>query len=150
MADIENRGTLLQLLTDAQTALARIFEHRASEWGLNRPQWRVLSGVYNNDGVTQTELSHAIGVAPSPLGKIVDRLEAAGYLERRPDAADRRIKRLYVTSAVAPLVEPVRELLSELEDAVLGEIGADARFVEQLARLRDEVVAMVTAERATP
>ena len=89
MPNIEQRGSLLQLLTDSQSAMARLFEHRARHLGLTRPQWLVLSGLYGHGGVTQTELSELISVAPSPLGKIVDKLEVAGYVERRPDPDDR-------------------------------------------------------------
>ena len=149
MPNIEQRGALLQLLTDSQSAMARIFEHRARHLGMTRPQWRVLSGLYGHGGVTQTELSDAISVAPSPLGKIVDKLEAGGYVERRPDPDDRRMNRLYVTDAVTPLVEPTRTLLRELEAAVLKDLPADANFVDQLKRVRDKLTDLVAQELAT-
>lgn len=149
MPDIEQRGALLQLLTDSQSAMARIFEHRARHLGLTRPQWRVLSGLYGHGGMTQTELSEAISVAPSPLGKVVDKLEASGYVQRRPDPDDRRMNRLYVTDAVTPLVEPTRTLLRELEAAVLDDLPAEANFVEQLKRVRDKLIDLVAQELAT-
>ncbi len=149
MPDIEQRGALLQLLTDSQSAMARIFEHRARHLGLKRSQWRVLSGLYGHGGLTQTELSDAISVAPSPLGKLVDKLEAAGYVERRHDPDDRRINRLYVTDAVTPLVEPTRTLLRELEEAVLNDLPPDENFVDQLKRVRDKLNVLVAQELTT-
>ncbi len=149
MPNIEQRGSLLQLLTDSQSAMARLFEHRARHLGLTRPQWLVLSGLYGHGGVTQTELSELISVAPSPLGKIVDKLEAAGYVERRPDPDDRRINRLCVTDAVTPLVEPTRMLLRELEEVVLSGLPRDENFVDQLKRVRDKLIDLVALELAT-
>ena len=148
MPNIEQRGALLQLLTDSQSAMARIFEHRARHMGLTRPQWRVLSGLYGHGGVTQTELAVSISVAPSPLGKIVDKLEASGYVERRPDPHDRRINRLYVTDAVTPLVEPTRTVLRELEETVLNGLPADESFVDQLKRVRDKLTDLLAQELA--
>ena len=149
MPNIEQRGALLQLLTDSQSAMARIFEHRARHMGLTRAQWRVLSGLYGHGGMTQTELSDLISVARSPLGKVVDKLEASGYVERRPDPHDRRINRLYVTDAVTPLLEPTRTLLRELEEAVLTDLPADESFVEQLKLVRDKLTDLVAQELAT-
>jgi MarR family transcriptional regulator for hemolysin len=148
MPDIEQRGALLQLLTDAQSAMARLFEHRARHMGLTRPQWRVLSGLYGHGGMTQTELSELISVARSPLGKVVDKLEAGGYVERRPDPHDRRINRLFVTDAVTPLLEPTRTLLRELEEAVLNGLPEDESFVDQLKLLRDRLIELAAQELA--
>jgi DNA-binding MarR family transcriptional regulator len=94
-------------------------------------------------------LAESISLAPSPLGKIVDKLEASGYVERRPDPEDRRINRLFVTDAVTPLVEPTRTLLRELEEAVLHDLPADENFVDQLKRVRDKLLDMVAQELAT-
>jgi len=149
MPNIEQRGALLQLLTDSQSAMARIFEHRAQHLGLTRAQWRVLSGLYGHGGMTQTALAESISLAPSPLGKIVDKLEASGYVERRPDPEDRRINRLFVTDAVTPLVEPTRTLLRELEEAVLRDLPADEKFVDQLKHVRDKLLDLVASELAT-
>ena len=84
-------GELLQLLTDTQVAMSRLFAHRARHLGLTLPQWRALARLYRNDGLTQSQLSALTGIAPSPLGKIIDHLEQRGYVERRgdPDANGR-------------------------------------------------------------
>ena len=140
------QGLLLQLLTDAQSTMARLFEHRARHLGLTRPQWRVLAGLYGNDGMTQTELSEHISIARSPLGKIVDQLERAGYVERRSDPDDRRINRLHVTPRFEPIVEPAAALVRDLEQSALEGLPADGSFVEQLACLSDRLKTLVRHE----
>ena len=129
-------GRLLQLLTDAQTAMAKLFEFRARHLGLTRPQWRVLAGLYGNDGMTQSELADHTSIARSPLGKIIDQLERKGYVERRHDPEDRRINRLFITQAVEPLLQPARELVAELERSVLDGVPQGVPLVDQLAHLR--------------
>jgi DNA-binding MarR family transcriptional regulator len=141
-------GQLLQLLTDAQTTMGWLFENQARHLGLNRPQWRVLSGLHGNDGLTQSELSEKISIARSPLGKIVDRLEALGYVERRDDPDDRRIHRLFLTPAVQPLVQPVQEIIADLEKAALVDLPEDADFMTQLALVRARLVKLTETARA--
>ena len=122
----ENR-TLLGLLTDNQNWMARMFNRRASPLGLTRPQWRVLSGLNGNPGITQTELSELVAIARSPLGKIIDKLEANGWVERRSDSDDRRINRLYITKDVSPLNLSSRRVSTELEDELLESFTAKER-----------------------
>ncbi len=145
-----SNGLLLQLLTDAQSTMAKLFEHRARHLGLTRPQWRVLSGLYGNDGMTQSELSEHISIARSPLGKIIDQLERLGYVERHHDPDDRRINRLFLTGEVEPLLQPARDLALELEQRALDGLPQDASFVEQLSYLTRRLQALTHQDvRAT-
>jgi DNA-binding MarR family transcriptional regulator len=45
-----------------------------------------------------SELAALLGMTLPGAGKIVDEMEARGYVERRPDAADRRVKRLRLSA----------------------------------------------------
>jgi MarR family transcriptional regulator for hemolysin len=137
--DRNSEPKLLQLLTDAQSGMARLFENRARHLGLTRPQWRVLAGLHGNDGITQTALSEITSIARSPLGKIVDQLERKHYIERRGDADDRRINRLYLTVEVTPLVGPARELAAALESSVLEGMPESTDITELLAHLTERL-----------
>jgi len=138
--------TLLGLLTDNQNWMARMFNRRASPLGLTRPQWRVLSGLNGNPGITQTELSELVAIARSPLGKIIDKLEANGWVERRSDSDDRRINRLYITKDVSPLNLTSRKVSSELEDELLESFSAKERA--ELYRLLNKLY-KVSREKTT-
>ncbi len=145
-ATARQSGRLLQMLTEAQSAMARLFERRAKHLGLNRPQWRVLSGLIGRNGITQTELADRVAIARSPLGKIIDQLERRGLVERRDDAHDRRINRLYLTDAVTPLVAPATRLAMELESAVLQPLPEEAEFLDQLAAVTEHLQEIVQRE----
>ncbi|MDA1076054.1 MAG: MarR family winged helix-turn-helix transcriptional regulator [Proteobacteria bacterium] len=134
---------LLQQLTQAQTAMARLFDNRARHLGLSRPQWRTIAGLYGNNGMTQTELSDLTSIARSPLGKIIDQLEKRGYVERRGDPDDRRINRLFLTAEVDPLLEPARALAADLESKILEGIpdrDGSEEFLHQLTQRLQSLV----------
>ena len=142
----EGKGELLTLLTETQAAMSRLFTQRARHLGLTRPQWRVLTGLYRHDGLTQSQLSDMTLIARSPLGKIVDQLEEMGYVERRSDPHDRRVNHLYTTDAVEPVMQPARKLVSDLEDLVLDGVQDESSLVPQLARLKTNLLAVIEQE----
>jgi MarR family transcriptional regulator for hemolysin len=119
--------TLLGLITDVQLRMARMFRERTQHLGITRSQWRVLSGLHGRPGVTQTELAEHVAIGRAPLGKIIDKLEASGWVERRADPDDRRVNRLFLTQDFAPLAEPTREISRGIEDEVLDGIAAEDR-----------------------
>ena len=131
---------LLTLLTEVQNSMGRLFNHRARHFGLTRPQWRVISGLYGNAGVTQTELAEIVSIARSPLGKIIDNLETNGLVERRADPDDRRVKRLHLMPAIEPVLEPTREIALALEEEVLADCSE-----EQQQTLRTVLLAVKRA-----
>ena len=145
MSTRQERG-LLRLLTESQSAMARLFQHRAKALGLSPPQWRVLAGLHGREGLTQTELSEQIAIARSPLGKIVDQLEELGYVLREDDPDDRRIHRLHLTESVMPLFEPAEEVVRSLEDAVLRELKDRTAFLQSLADVNERLQSMVSGE----
>lgn len=142
----EGEGELLTLLTETQAAMSRLFTHRARHLGLSRPQWRVLTGLYRHDGLTQSQLSEMTLIARSPLGKIVDQLEEMGYVERQADPHDRRVNRLHATDSVEPVMQPARKLVSELEHLVLDGVPGESSLVPQLIRLKANLLAVIEQE----
>ncbi|MEM1437183.1 MAG: MarR family transcriptional regulator [Pseudomonadota bacterium] len=145
---LEEERTLLELLTDAQAAMARLFQLRAQALGMSRMQWRVAGAINRRPGQTQRELSDWLGIAPSPIGKIIDHLEAEQLVERRADATDRRINRLYPTDAIKPLVTPAKEISERLEADVLNDLPGGARMKRRLGQLKGRLEALAAAELA--
>src|SRR4051812_46506584 len=72
----------------------RQFDQRARETlGLSRAQCRLLSQVAQNDSDrpwTQADLAHQLDLTPMGVATLCDRMEAAGWITRRPSATDRR------------------------------------------------------------
>lgn len=102
--------TLGFLLHDVARLLRRRFEQNARGSGLTRSQWQVLAYLAQNEGINQTGLADLLEVEPVTLGRIVDKLEMQGLVERQPDTADRRAWILRLTSAARPVLTQVRYL----------------------------------------
>ena len=67
--------------------------------GLTLPQFDVLATLWHGEGITQQELAERLLVTKGNVVGLIDRVSAAGWVERRPDPEDRRANRLYLTDA---------------------------------------------------
>ena len=95
------------------------FDREVREVGLTRAQWFVLGHVVRTQGQTQISLAAETDMEKAPLGKVLDRLEEGGWIERRPDPKDRRAKRVYKTARVDPLIPFMEAAAERVEQAVL-------------------------------
>jgi len=67
----------------------------------------------------QTELAGLLDVGKVTLGGLIDRLEAGGWVVRRADKVDRRVKRIYLTSRTDHLFKQMHAAESQLKDDLL-------------------------------
>lgn len=93
------------LLNDVARLLRRNFSRRAGDLGLPQAQWQALAYLSRQEGVNQVTLAETLEVQPITLARLIDRLQAAGLVDRRPDPQDRRAVRLYLTPAAQPLLD---------------------------------------------
>jgi MarR family transcriptional regulator, transcriptional regulator for hemolysin len=105
-----NSSTLNFLLHDVARALRKRFEQNARGSGLTRLQWQVLTYLAQNEGINQSGLAELLHVEPITLGRIVDKLQASGLIQRHPHPSDRRIWILHLMPAAHPKLIPVRKL----------------------------------------
>lgn len=121
------------LLNDVSRLMRTRFDARARALGLTRPQWRVLVFLARSEGINQSGLADLIEVERMTLGRMIDRLEAAGLVERRPDASDRRVHRLYLADTARPILDEMVVIANELQDEALdGLTDADRRTLRSL------------------
>jgi MarR family transcriptional regulator for hemolysin len=125
------------LLHDTARLMRRDFERRSRSSGLTRAQWAVLAYLARSEGTSQAALAEMLEIEPITLVRLLDRLESAGWVERRPDPADRRVRRLYLTETARPLMEQFQELASATREAALG--GLDEAERRQLTNLLTKV-----------
>jgi MarR family transcriptional regulator, transcriptional regulator for hemolysin len=101
---------LLVLLHDVARLVRTLADRRARAHGMTRAQWMILFRVRRHGGMSQRMLAEMLEVEPITVARLVDRLEGRGLVERRADPADRRVWRLHLTPAAAPV-------LAEIDDA---------------------------------
>ncbi len=83
--------------------------------GINLAQSKVIFALYMQSGPTQREIADRIGVESPTLVPIIDKLEEDGYVKRKPDAQDRRIKRIYVTPKTDSLWDSMQECITQIK-----------------------------------
>ena len=90
---------MLVELYDVARLMRTRFDRWARTYGMTRAQGVILARLARQPGMTQNEMAGLCEVEPITVGRLVDRLEARGLLERRLDPADRRIRRLHLLPA---------------------------------------------------
>ncbi len=106
--------------------LRRIVVDRALKpLGLTRSQWWVLAFLSRRDGMTQTALAADLDLTKVAVGGLVDRMEAAGFVERRADERDARARRVYLTRTGQKLVTTIRESVDAVEADILATVTED-------------------------
>ncbi|MEO0682967.1 MAG: MarR family transcriptional regulator, partial [Pseudomonadota bacterium] len=83
------------LFSDVARLMRAWFDVHARELGLTRSQWRVLVNLAPREGINQRALAEILELDVVTLSRHVDKLEAAGMVERRRDPEDRRAWRLH-------------------------------------------------------
>jgi DNA-binding MarR family transcriptional regulator len=128
------------------------FDKRAHSVGLTRAQWSVIAHLHRNEGVNQSALAELMDVQKITLARLVDRLEQAGWVERRPDPQDRRANRLFLTDKVAPMWERMRKLAGEVfTEALDGLAPVDQdRLIDWLLAVKRNLAAPEQAAQALP
>src|SRR3954471_24367969 len=85
------------MISDVARMLRTTFDRRVRKLGLTRSQWLLLTRLHRRPGASQTELADMLEIDRASAGRMIDRMEKAGWVQRRPDGVDRRINRLYLT-----------------------------------------------------
>ncbi len=134
----ENLGSIL---ADVSRLMRRSFDVRARDIGVTRPQWQVLSVLRRHEGVNQGGLADLLEVEPITVCRMVDRLQDAELVERRPDPADRRSWRLFLTEKAHDLLGHLRPLADDLLELALdGVENVDrAALMATLDRIRQNL-----------
>lgn len=126
------------ILSDVSRLLRRAFDERARGIGVTRPQWQVLTILARHEGINQGGLAELLEVEPITLCRMVDRLQEAGLVERRPDPSDRRAWRLFLSEKANALLGELRPLaLGLFDEAMNGLTPVERdRLFEMLERIR--------------
>lgn len=102
------------LVHDAARLMRRRFEARASGHGLSSAQWRLLVRVVKEEGVAQARLAELLEIEPISVSRLIDRMEEANWIERRTDAADRRVRMIFPTVKATEAYAQVKSLAGEV------------------------------------
>jgi DNA-binding MarR family transcriptional regulator len=115
------------LISDVARALRTAVDQRARRIGMTRAQWALLYHIERIKGARQVDLADLMELEPMTVARLIDRLEAAGCVERRPDPADRRAKRIYLTRKAGTVLAQLRAIGDELMSETVGPLSPAQR-----------------------
>lgn len=140
------------LLSDTARLLRRRFEQRARGTGLSRAQWQVLAHVQRREGAKQACLAEMMDIEPITLTRLLDRMEEAGWVERRPDPGDRRARLLYLTDKARPKLAEMRLLAQEIYEEILHGLSPEGRetLMQALLHVRTNLTDRPAPPEAAP
>jgi DNA-binding MarR family transcriptional regulator len=98
------------LLNDVTLLFRKHFDRRATRFGLTRAQWRAIKVLHHREGIRQSELAEFLEMEPIAVGRVIDRLQAAGFVERRADPKDRRCWRLFATDQARAVIGDMEQI----------------------------------------
>lgn len=138
------------LLADNSRLARRAFDERVRADGVTGPQARLLLMLERTPEEHQGFYADLLDVEPITLCRMVDRLEDAGLVERRPDPGDRRARRLRLTGKSREKLARVRERLDEMVDEMLTGLSNEERqeFVRLLKVLHTNLASLREQEKA--
>ena len=131
------------LLHDVARLMRTDYDRKMRHLGLTRSQWWVLTYLYFNEGITQSELSGLLDVERATLGRLLDRLGEKGWVERRADPKDRRLKRVYLTGEVEGLLQTMRAMAAEVRGQAFDDIdqAAQETLIDLLVQIKGNLLA---------
>jgi MarR family transcriptional regulator for hemolysin len=119
------------LLHDVARQMRTYVDAEAQSLGLTRAQLIILARLQRQPDISQSELATVAEVAQMTIARLIDRLEELGLVERCHDPKDRRIWRLRLTPAAAPLLRQIDRFRAKLHTSVTK--GIDPAVLEDMA-----------------
>src|SRR6202050_4270061 len=108
----EDPNMIVRLLLETARLACRRYDRalRAQLPGMTLGRCAVLIQLAQHERPNQAALAHILDIRPITLVRLLDRLEAAGFVERIPDPDDRRAHVLALTAKALPLIESIHDL----------------------------------------
>jgi DNA-binding MarR family transcriptional regulator len=110
------------LVRDVSRLMRKRFELKLGIAGFTQAQWSVVFALAQSEGANQSALAKLLDIEPITLVGLLDKLEAAGLVERRPSPSDRRARLLYLTQKAQPLLKKTETVRAELRREAFGDI----------------------------
>jgi MarR family transcriptional regulator, transcriptional regulator for hemolysin len=133
------------VISDVARLLRTEFDRRVRRLGITRAQWLVLTRLHRHPGASLSELAERMEVEKATAGRMIDRLVANGWVARRTQRDDRRVKRVYLTPEAERVHKRIwRVAESTVEDALAGLSAQESKqLMALLQRVKKTLVSAV-------
>jgi MarR family transcriptional regulator, transcriptional regulator for hemolysin len=137
--DTPERRLALLLHDVARLLRTRFDRHSRASAGITRAQFGVLAILDRHEGLNQVALADELDITPITVARLIDRLEAEGWVERRPDPDDRRAHLVFLRREGRQVLERLRPLAQRFLEEI---------FVDLAPTARDQLIDSLTIVRA--
>jgi DNA-binding MarR family transcriptional regulator len=131
------------LIHDVSRTRRTLFDLLMKPMGITRSQWSVLAWLSrdNNSGTSQVDLARILDVGKVSIGGLIDRLEESGHVERRFDKSDRRVRRIFITTAGYETIRVMQTFGQENNLRIMrGVTAEELRITEEtLAKVKENI-----------
>ncbi len=126
------------LLAKAYQRACALYKEQFEAYDLTPQQFGLLRFLWEEDGITQVELSSRSQIDRTTIGGLIDRLEQSGLLVRLPHRSDRRAHLIRLTDAGRSLKDELLPLGEELQRRILSPLSVEEveRLIAILQKLR--------------
>jgi MarR family transcriptional regulator for hemolysin len=115
------------LLHEVARLVRSRIEARAGVHGLSEAQLRLLFRLWKEEGATQARLAQVLEVEPISISRLLDRMEQGGWIERRQDAQDRRVRMIFTTEKTKQIRNSVKDVASQVYEEALAGVPNNTR-----------------------
>jgi DNA-binding MarR family transcriptional regulator len=115
-------GMMIDELSRLQSA---VVSERMKHLGITRIQYIALSEISNSPGLPQSDLARRLNLTKEGVSGLVSRLAAGGWVFRRSDPGDSRVRLLYLTDKSSELMRELRHIVEEVTVATFRNIAED-------------------------
>jgi DNA-binding MarR family transcriptional regulator len=135
------------LVNDIARLLRRTMNRRLQSLGLTQAQWRAIVHLARGEGMTQAALAECLEIQPITLTRLLDRMESAGWVERRTHPLDRRAVQLFLTAQSQPILEEMHARAADILNEATRGVAARAQrqLVVTLEQIKHNLVAAEAA-----
>lgn len=123
------------LIVKLAHVMSNELDSKLRTYGVTISQWLLLRYVWVQEGRSQVELQELLGLEAATVTGLLQRMTNQGWVQRRPDPANKRVQRVYLTERGRAL-ELVTAPLVEVDEQALRGFTADERdfFIRLLTR----------------
>ncbi len=133
------------VLSDTARLMRKLADRRLSALGLTRTQWQALVGMQRIGALTQAALAELLEVETATIARLIDRLQAAGWVERHAHPNDRRVKLVSITTKASAIMDEVGMVGQKLREDMLADIPLEdrERLVGELSTIKSRLIRLL-------
>lgn len=131
------------LLADVSRMMRKAFQQRLEGSSLTLAEARALVYVSRHEGVRQVDLADLLEIQPITLARLIDKLQEARLVERRPDPSDRRAYQIFLTPDAAPQLDAIEQVAATIRAGAMRDISKQqaAMVLSALQKMRANLAA---------